>query len=75
MQTLEAYKRTDTDGATVDNFDQQYQTLHTATNTLMASYEEKKRIEDEAAVIKEAALTGHWKFPIIKGLTCSRPLG
>jgi hypothetical protein len=35
----------------------------------MASYEEKKRIEDEAAVIKEAALTGHWKFPIIKGLT------
>ncbi len=69
IQTLEAYKRTDTDSATVDNFNQQYQTLHTATNTLMASYEEKKRIEDEAAVIKEAALTGHWKFPIIKGLT------
>jgi hypothetical protein len=62
IQTLEAYKRTDTDSATVDNFNQQYQTLHTATNTLMASYEEKKRIEDEAAVIKEAALTGHWKF-------------
>ena len=69
IQTLEAYKRTDTDSATVDNFNQQYQTLHTATNTLMASYEEKKRIEDEAAAIKEAALTGHWKFPIIKGLT------
>jgi hypothetical protein len=43
--------------------------LHTATNTLMASYEEKKLIEVEAAVIKEVALTGHWKFPIIKGLT------
>jgi hypothetical protein len=37
IQTLEAYKRTDTDSATVDNFNQQYQTLHTATNTLMAS--------------------------------------
>jgi hypothetical protein len=39
IQTLEAYKRTDTDSATVDNFNQQYQTLHTATNTHMASYE------------------------------------
>jgi hypothetical protein len=37
----------------------------------MLSYVEEKRIADEAAAIKEATLTGHWKVPVIKGLSGS----
>jgi hypothetical protein len=36
---------------------------------LMASYEEQKRIANDATAVEEAILTGHWKSPIIKGLT------
>jgi hypothetical protein len=32
--------------ATVESFEQQYQTLNTATNALMANYEEQKRVAD-----------------------------
>jgi hypothetical protein len=35
-------------GATVESFEQQYQTLNTATNTLRASYEEQVRILEVA---------------------------
>jgi hypothetical protein len=48
---------------TVDDFNQQYQTLNTATNTLMTNYEEQRD-----AVNKATMLTGYWKTTVIKGL-------
>jgi hypothetical protein len=69
IQTLEMHRRTNADGSTVDNFNQKHQALNTVTNMLMASYEEQKRIANDATAVEEAILTGHWKSPIIKGLT------
>jgi hypothetical protein len=46
IQKLDGLKRTDADSVTVTSYDQQYQILNTATTTLMASYEEQKRIAD-----------------------------
>jgi hypothetical protein len=40
IQKLDGHKRTDADSVTVTSFDQQYQTLNTATSALMANYEE-----------------------------------
>jgi hypothetical protein len=69
IKKFQALKRTDADGVIADSFNQQYQTLLSSIATLMISYVEEKRIADEAAAVEEATLTGHWKFPIIKGLT------
>ena len=69
IKKLQVLKRTDADGVIADSFNQQYQTLLSSIATLMISYVEEKRIADEAAAVEEATLTGHWKFPIIKGLT------
>jgi hypothetical protein len=44
IQKLDGLKRTVADSVTVSSFDQQYQTLNTATSALMANYEEQKRI-------------------------------
>jgi hypothetical protein len=44
IQKLSGLKRTDADNATVESFEQQYQTLNTATNALMANYTEQKRV-------------------------------
>jgi hypothetical protein len=46
IQKLDGLKRTDADTVTVTSYDQQYQGLNTATDTLMSSYEEQKRIAD-----------------------------
>jgi hypothetical protein len=46
IQKLSGFKRTDADYATVESFEQQYQTLNTATNALMANYTEQKRVAD-----------------------------
>jgi hypothetical protein len=39
IRKLNGLKRTNTDSATVESFEQQYQTLNTATNALMANYD------------------------------------
>ena len=44
IRKLSGLKRTDADNATVESFEQQHQTLNTATNALMANYEEQNRI-------------------------------
>jgi hypothetical protein len=44
IRKLSRLKRSDADNATVESFEQQYQTLNTATNALMANYEEQNRI-------------------------------
>jgi hypothetical protein len=63
IQKLDGLKITDANSATVDDFNQQYQTLNTATNTLMTNYEGQRD-----AVNKATILTGYWKTPVIKGL-------
>jgi hypothetical protein len=68
IKKLQALKRTDADSVIADGFSQQHQTLLSSTAILMSSYVKEKRIVDEAVAVEEAALTGHWKFPIIKGL-------
>jgi hypothetical protein len=48
IQKLDGLKRTDADRVTVTSFDQQYQTLNTATSAHMANYEEQKRMSNVA---------------------------
>jgi hypothetical protein len=38
IQKLDGVKRTNADSVTITNFNQQYQTLNTATNALMTNY-------------------------------------
>ncbi len=63
IRKLSGLKRTDADNATVEDFEQQQQTLTMAVNALMVSYEGQKNAADKATM-----LTGHWKAPVIKGL-------
>ncbi len=63
IRKLSGLKRTDADNATVEDFEQQQQTLTMAVNALMVSYEGQKNAVDKATM-----LTGHWKAPVIKGL-------
>jgi hypothetical protein len=63
IRKLSGLKRTDADNATVEDFEQQQQTLTMAVNALMVSYEGQKNAVDKATM-----LTGHWKAPDIKGL-------
>ncbi len=63
IRKLSGLKRTDADNATVEDFEQQQQTLTMAVNALMVSYEGQKNAVDKATI-----LTGYWKAPVIKGL-------
>ncbi len=63
IRKLSGLKRTDADNATVEDFEQQQQTLTMAVNALMVSYEGQKNAADKATM-----LTGYWKAPVIKGL-------
>jgi hypothetical protein len=56
IQKLDGLKRTDADSVTVTSFDQQYQTLNTATSALMVNYTEQKRIAD-LEVVWQSQLT------------------
>jgi hypothetical protein len=63
IRKLSGLKRTDADNATVEDFEQQQQTLTMAVNALMVSYAGQKNAADKATM-----LTGYWKAPVIKGL-------
>ena len=63
IQKLDGFKRMDADNATVEDFEQQQQTLNMAVNVLMVSYERQKNAADKATM-----LTGYWKTPVISVL-------
>jgi hypothetical protein len=59
IQKLSGFKRTDADNTTVESFEQQYQTLNTATNALMANYEEQNRIANPEVAWQNQLTVSH----------------